>query len=93
MEEETTGCATGRSGAVLADSGEVMVNVLCAGEGRSRSRASPGRTIGLADPLAWFCACGRKVEVLDEGEGCPSSIPGKAREEAVTVKVLRAGEP
>ena len=53
--------AAGSGGAGLMGSGGVMVNVLNAGDGRSRSSTNPGRTVGVADLLAWICVRGVNV--------------------------------
>ena len=60
------------NGGVPVDTGDVMVNVLCAGEGRPFSMPSTGRTIGLVDPIVGLtCGDAAMVNMLVEGDGCP----------------------
>jgi hypothetical protein len=67
-----------------------MVNVLRAGEGRGFSRLG---NIGFADLLVGLtCGGGAMVKILVEGDGCPWSSLGPAREGAVAVNMLVEGE-
>jgi hypothetical protein len=83
----------GINGAMLAYAGEETVKVLCAGEGGPCSKTGLGRPIGLADPLVGLsCGGSMTVKVLFAGDICSWYVLGPGGWDAVTAKVLRAGE-